>query len=51
MLELDKGENPWRDGLATQPLKVENGRLTVPREPGLGIKINEDVVQQYAVKE
>ena len=49
MLEIDQGENPWRDGLAKQPLTVRDGFITVPKKPGLGIEINEDVVRQYSV--
>ena len=49
LLEIDQGENPWRDGLAVEPLKIENGRISVPTKPGLGIEINEDVVREYAV--
>ena len=48
-LELDLGENPWRDGLAREPLVVRDGLLTVPRKPGLGIEVNEEVVRKYAV--
>lgn len=48
-LELDQSENPWRNGLATEPLDVRDGSIGVPEKPGLGIKINEDVVRQYAV--
>ena len=49
LLELDQSENPWRDGLATEPLTVEGGNITVPRKPGLGIEVDEDVVRRYAV--
>ena len=49
LLEIDQGENPWRDGLVTEPLKVRDGFLTVPTKPGLGIEVNEDVVRKYAV--
>lgn len=49
MLEMDQGENPWRNGLAVKPLKVEDGFITVPNKPGLGIEIDEDVVREYAV--
>ncbi len=48
-LEIDQGENPWRDGLATEPLKLRDGFITVPTKPGLGIEVNEDVVRMYAV--
>ena len=49
LLEIDKGENPWRDGLATEPLELRDGFITVPTKPGLGIEVNEDVVRRYAV--
>jgi len=49
MLEIDQGENPWRDGLAKEPLKIKNGYITVPTKPGLGIEIDERVVRKYAV--
>jgi D-galactarolactone cycloisomerase len=48
-LELDQSENPWRDGLATKPLEVKDGFLTVPTKPGLGIEINEDLVRRDAI--
>lgn len=49
LLELDQTENPWRNGLAKDPLQVRNGDVSVPNKPGLGIEVNEDVVKQYAV--
>ena len=49
LLEIDQGENPWRDGLAIEPLTVRHGFITVPRKPGLGIEVNEEVVRKYAV--
>ena len=49
LLELDQSENPWRNGLAKQPLEVKDGSIAVPHRPGLGIDVNEDVVKHYAV--
>lgn len=49
LLELDQSENPWRDGLATERFEVQDGRITVPTGPGLGIEVDEDVVRHYAV--
>ncbi|MDP6444496.1 MAG: mandelate racemase/muconate lactonizing enzyme family protein [Pirellulaceae bacterium] len=49
MLEIDQGENPWRNGLAKQPLQIENGMIAVPQTPGLGIEIDEAVVGRYAI--
>jgi D-galactarolactone cycloisomerase len=49
LLELDKSENPWRDGLATERFEMRNGFITVPTKPGLGIDVDEEIVRQYAV--
>ena len=49
MLEIDQGENPWREELVTNPFTFRNGLVDVPTKPGLGIDVNEDVVRKYAV--
>ena len=49
MLEYDLSENPWRTEIVEHPLLVENGSVLVPTTPGLGIKVREDVVRQYAI--
>jgi muconate cycloisomerase len=38
-----------RDLLA-EPFPIENGRVIVPRTPGLGIKVDEDRVKHYAIE-
>jgi muconate cycloisomerase len=38
-----------RDLLA-EPFPIENGRVIVPRTPGLGIRVDEDRVRHYAVE-
>lgn len=48
-LEYDLGENPLREELLTEPLRPVNGEITVPEGPGLGIEIDWDRVQHYAV--
>lgn len=48
-LELDQSENPWRDALAKGQIEVKDGFVTVPRKPGLGIEVDENLVRKYAV--
>jgi len=50
MLELDQAENPWRNGLARDPVAFAGGYVGVPVKPGLGIEVDEDVVRKYAAK-
>lgn len=49
MVEYDQSENPWRTELVEQPIEVRDGVIKVPRTPGLGITVREDVVRKYAV--
>ena len=36
-----------KEGVLATPLKPENGFLTVPHAPGLGIELNEDLIAHY----
>jgi D-galactarolactone cycloisomerase len=50
MLELDTVENPFRDELAGAPICIDKeGMVAVPSGPGLGIEIDESLVQRYAI--
>lgn len=50
MLELDVYENPFRDELTSFPFTVRDGFVNLPTAPGLGIEIDEAVIEKYAVK-
>lgn len=49
LLEYDIGENPLRDELLTTPLQPDHGEITVPKGPGLGIKLNPEAVDRYRI--
>jgi hypothetical protein len=38
---------PLADEILSEPLAIENGHLIVPNGPGLGIEIDESVIQKY----
>ncbi|MGD1071180.1 MAG: mandelate racemase/muconate lactonizing enzyme family protein [Bryobacteraceae bacterium] len=38
---------PLAAEILEEPLRIERGELTVPREPGLGIEVNEAVIEKY----
>jgi D-galactarolactone cycloisomerase len=50
LVEYDVGTNPLRDALLRNPLKPVDGSITVSDEPGLGVEINWDAVDRYAVR-
>ena len=52
MLELDRNPNGLRTDIVNNPLSIdEDGFVTVPEKPGLGLDINEDAVEEYRVHE
>ena len=48
-VEFSTSQGPLSRRLAMEPLKMEDGYLTVPTGPGLGVEINESVIEQYRV--
>ena len=41
ILEHDVGENPIRTAILTEPLMLDDGWMTIPDGPGLGIEVDE----------
>ena len=48
ILEMQWGEAAWRGDLVEPPERFENGSITVPEGPGLGVELNGRVVRQHA---
>jgi mandelate racemase len=40
---------PWGQPLFTEPLRIEAGEIVMPRGPGLGLTLDEDVLRTCAV--
>lgn len=49
LVEYDVGENPLRDELLQEPVRLEAGHLVLPEGPGLGIRLDPDAVRRYRV--
>ena len=45
--EFNVMDNPFKNGLVRNPFRLEAGRLRVPDEPGLGIELDEEVIERY----
>lgn len=48
-VEIDRTGNPFIDELLTEPFEIQEGTVRVPRKPGLGIELNEDVVGRHEI--
>jgi L-rhamnonate dehydratase len=49
-LEFCVRESPLNKELSTNPFRLEDGRVRVPQEPGLGVKLNQAVLEKYALR-
>ena len=47
--ELDRTANPFREGLAAEPLKRAGAIIEVPQRPGLGLEVDRSVLEHHAV--
>jgi D-galactarolactone cycloisomerase len=47
VVEFDRKHNPLRDDLLVEKFRLENGFLKVPQGPGLGVTVDEDVLNRY----
>jgi D-galactarolactone cycloisomerase len=47
LFEFDRSENPLRDDLLVENFDPTGGSLDVPQAPGLGIEVDESVVEEY----
>ena len=48
--EFDQVPNPLRDELPARPLNFKDGFLQVSDGPGLGVELNEEVIEKYTVR-
>jgi L-alanine-DL-glutamate epimerase-like enolase superfamily enzyme len=46
-VELPVQKNPLRDRLLTKPLKLEDGCFTLPAEPGLGVRLDDELLEEF----
>ena len=51
LIEFDQTENGLRDHLTFPKLEMKDGLLEVPKRPGLGIDVDEEVLRKYAICE
>jgi D-galactarolactone cycloisomerase len=48
MLEYDQSAHPFREDLIYHAILMVDGKIKIPTEPGIGVKVNRDIIQQYA---
>ncbi|SNY97733.1 mandelate racemase/muconate lactonizing enzyme family protein [Halomonas sp. hl-4] len=51
ILEFDRTENPFRQAVVKTPIEHHQGIVKIPDGPGLGIEIDRQALETYAMKE
>jgi D-galactarolactone cycloisomerase len=49
LLEIDTSDNAVYQELLMEPLQIENGFVKVPQFPGLGVKLDNEVLKKYSI--
>lgn len=47
IMEIDIDDVPWKNDLVTHSPEIKNGYMTIPRGPGLGTEVNEEVARAH----
>ena len=50
LVEYDVGHNPLREGILRRPLLANDGFIAVSDAPGLGIEIDHDALERFALR-
>lgn len=50
LIELSQDDNPLRDELLIEPVRVKQGVVEIPAGPGLGIELDEKCVSRFRVR-
>ena len=50
MIEFDTSQNAVIEELLEEPLKIKNGKIGILNSPGLGVKLDQSVLDKYLVK-
>jgi D-galactarolactone cycloisomerase len=47
LIEYDTGENPLRDEIVVEPIRLSRGLLKLPDRPGLGVELDPVAMKRY----
>jgi D-galactarolactone cycloisomerase len=50
LLEIDTSDNAIYQELLIEPLKIENGFVNIPQFPGLGVKLEKELLKKYSAQ-
>ena len=49
LLETDFNENPLRDNIFNETVKIINGKIYLNNKPGIGFTLNKKTIKKYTI--
>ena len=49
LLETDFNENPLRDSIFNEAIKITNGKIYLNNNPGIGFNLNKKIIKKYTI--
>jgi len=49
VLEYDRSLHPFRRELTTEPIELEDGWVSIPQKPGLGVTVRRETIERYRI--
>ena len=49
LLETDFNENPLRDNIFNETIKITNGKIYLNNNPGIGFNLNKKIIKKYTI--
>ena len=49
LLEADFNENPLRDNIFNETIKITNGKIYLNNNPGIGFNLNKKIIKKYTI--
>tara|TARA_R110001599_G_C12267392_1_gene661013 strand:+ start:3873 stop:5030 length:1158 start_codon:yes stop_codon:yes gene_type:complete len=49
MLEYDQSSHPFREALIFNAISMADGKVGIPKKPGIGVDVNREVIDKYEV--
>lgn len=48
MLEYDTSSHPFREALIYGAIRMANGKISIPQDPGIGVQIDREILSRYS---
>ncbi len=48
--DISSSSRYWDEDIVTPDIRIDNGFISVSKQPGLGVEVNQDIMRKYVTK-